>query len=106
MLRPVMLLGNGLRCNPGLVEALCQLKVPVLTTWQGADLVPEDSPVFCGRPGVIGQRAANIIQQKADVLMCIGARLDMEQLAHSLPDFAPRALKIMIDRNSDIPGRS
>ncbi len=97
MLRPVMLLGNGLRCNPALVDQLCQLNVPVLTTWQGADLVPEDSPVFCGRPGVLGQRAANIIQQKSDVLMCIGARLDMEQLGHNPEGFAPHAIKVVID---------
>jgi len=96
-LRPVALLGNGLRCNPELVDNICQLEIPVLTTWQGADLVPEDSPVFCGRPGVLGQRAANIIQQKSDVLMCIGARLDMEQLGHNPEGFAPRAIKIVID---------
>ncbi len=97
MLRPVMLLGNGLRCNPELVDRLCQLEVPVLTTWQGADLVAEDSPVFCGRPGVLGQRAANIIQQKSDVMMCVGARLDMEQLGHNLEGFAPRAIKVVVD---------
>ena len=97
MLRPVMLFGNGLRCNPALVERLCQLDVPVLTTWQAVDLVPEDSPVFCGRPGVLGQRAANIIQQKSDMMMCIGARLDMEQLGHNLDNFAPKAIKVVID---------
>jgi acetolactate synthase-1/2/3 large subunit len=96
-LRPVFLFGNGLRGNPKLVAYLCSLNVPVLTTWQAADLVPEDSPVFCGRPGVIGQRAANIIQQKCNWLMCVGARLDMEQVGYDLENFAPWAQKTVVD---------
>jgi acetolactate synthase-1/2/3 large subunit len=97
ILRPVFLLGNGLRGNPELVGAICKLGVPVLLTWQAADLIPEDSPVFCGRPGVIGQRAANIIQQKCNFFMIVGARLDMEQVGHNLANFAPRAHKTIID---------
>ena len=97
MNRPVLLLGNGVRNNPALINDLCQQGIPVLTTWQFADGVPEDSPVFCGRPGVIGQRASNIILQKCDWLMIIGARLDMETVGHNLENFAPRAHKIVID---------
>ncbi len=96
-LKPVFLLGNGLRGNPKLIEKICQLGVPVLLTWQAADIVPENSPVFCGRPGVIGQRAANIIQQKSRFLMCVGARLDMEQVGHNLDNFAPHAKKTVVD---------
>jgi acetolactate synthase-1/2/3 large subunit len=96
-LKPVFLFGNGLRNNPALVKSLCELGVPVLTTWQGIDLVPEDSPVFCGRPGVIGQRAANIIIQKCNWLMIAGARLDMETVGHDLANFAPDAQKTIVD---------
>lgn len=91
MYKPVILIGNGCRSNPALVKALCSLNIPVLVTWQGIDLVPEDSPAFCGRPGVFGQRAANIIQQKADALYCFGARLDGEQTAYDFDRFAPNA---------------
>src|SRR5271157_1035165 len=88
-MKPVILIGNGLRNATHIIETLCSLQIPVLTTWQGCDLIPEDSPVFCGRPGVIGQRAANIIIQKADWLMIAGARLDMETVGHDLEGFAP-----------------
>ncbi len=91
--KPVILLGNGARVNPALVEYLCGLGVPILTTWMAADLVPEDSPVFCGRPGIYGQRAANIIQQKATQLYCFGARLDEQQVAYRYDNFAPSARK-------------
>lgn len=93
--KPVILIGAG--CPRALADELCTLGIPVLTTWQGIDRVPEDSPVFCGRPGVIGQRAANIIQQKADVIYIYGARMDMEQVNHKIERFAPRAMKIVHD---------
>lgn len=89
--KPVILLGNGARNNPKIIEYLCGLNIPILTTWMGCDLVPEDSLVFCGRPGILGQRAANITQQKATHLHCIGARLDGEQVAYDYDRFAPDA---------------
>jgi acetolactate synthase-1/2/3 large subunit len=95
--KPVILLGNGIRNNPALIEHLCSLNIPILTTWMAADLIPEDHPAFCGRPGIFGQRAANIIQQKATHLYCFGARLDGEQVAYALDRFAPKAEKYVFD---------
>src|SRR3972149_5247675 len=89
--KPCIILGNGVRNNPALIEHLCSLNIPVLTTWMAADLLSENSPVFCGRPGICGQRAANIIQQKATHLYCFGARLDGEQVAYDYDRFAPNA---------------
>jgi len=94
-MKPVILIGAG--CPHSLADYLCTLSIPVLTTWQGIDRVPEDSPVFCGRPGVIGMRAANIIQQKADAIWIFGARLDMEQVNHKYDHFAPQAKKFVLD---------
>ena len=94
-MKPVILIGAG--CPQSLADVLCSLGVPVLVTWQGIDLVPEDSPVFCGRPGVVGQRAANIIQQKCDILYIFGARMDNEQVGHRIDNFAPRAHKFIWD---------
>lgn len=95
IVKPCFLIGAG--CPGWLADRLCELGVPVLTTWQGIDRVPENSPVFCGRPGVIGQRAANIIQQKCDWLMIVGARVDMEQVGYRLDNFAPNAIKTIVD---------
>jgi acetolactate synthase-1/2/3 large subunit len=57
----------------------------------GADLIAEDNPAFCGRPGVLGQRAANIVQQKADEIRVFGARMDGEQVFYNYSRFAPNA---------------
>lgn len=94
---PVILLGQGVRNNPALIEHLCSLNIPILTTWMFADAIPEDHPNFCGRPGIFGQRAANIIEQKATHLYCFGARLDGEQVAYAYDRFAPNALITVYD---------
>jgi acetolactate synthase-1/2/3 large subunit len=95
MNKPVILIGAG--CPQSLADKLSRLGIPVLTTWQAIDRVPETSPVFCGRPGMIGQRAANIIQQKADLLIVVGARLDTEQVGYRIDNFAPGAQKVVYD---------
>jgi acetolactate synthase-1/2/3 large subunit len=96
--RPVVLLGNGVRGNGVLIDFFTSLNIPLLTTWMGADLIPEDHPNFCGRPGIFGQRAANIIQQKATHFISVGARLDGEQVAYAYDRFAPNAeMKLAID---------
>jgi acetolactate synthase-1/2/3 large subunit len=89
MNKPVILIGAG--CPQSLADKLVTLGIPCLTTWQGIDRVSENSLVFCGRPGVVGQRAANIIQQKADLLIIVGARLDTEQVGYRIDNFAPNA---------------
>lgn len=94
-MRNVILVGAG--CSRELAEYLCTLGVPVLTSWQGIDLVPEEIPVFCGRPGVVGQRAANIIIQKAEALHVFGARLDPSTVNYSYDTFAPKAKKFIHD---------
>jgi acetolactate synthase-1/2/3 large subunit len=89
--RPALLLGNGIRNNPALIEHLLSLGIPTMTTWMACDLLPEASPVFVGRPGIFGSRAANVCQQKASHLYCFGARLDGEQVAYDYNRFAPNA---------------
>ena len=91
MYKPVIILGNGIRNNSALIEHLCSLNIPVFTTWMAADLLAEDHPVYCGRPGIFGQRAANVIQQKATELFCYGVRLDGESVAYDYDRFAPNA---------------
>ena len=94
--KPVILLGAGARARPDLVEYLSNLNIPCLTTWMGADLLPEDHPAYCGRPGIFGMRASNIIQQKATHFYSIGARLDGEQVAYAYDRFVPNAKEVMI----------
>lgn len=98
--RPVVLIGNGVRlarAEHALLPALALIGAPVLTTWKALDLVPDDFPLYCGRPGAVGQRGANFAQQGADFLLCVGARLDLGQTAYSHENFAPLAKKVIVD---------
>jgi acetolactate synthase-1/2/3 large subunit len=91
MRKPVILLGNGIRGNVALIDQLRGLGIPILTTWMGADLIAETDPVYCGRPGTLGGRASNIIQQKATELYVFGARMDGGQTAFNPGGFSPNA---------------
>ena len=98
--RPVILAGNGIRLSKAETEFLhliTSLKIPVLTTWKTIDLLPENHEFFFGRPGSVGQRGANFIQQNSDFILTIGTRLDLTQVGHSYENFARMAKKIVVD---------
>jgi acetolactate synthase I/II/III large subunit len=98
--RPVLMLGNGVRLAQAIPEALAlaeRLRIPILTTWKAADFLPEDHPLFAGRPGAAGQRGANFTQQNADWLLVLGARLDHGQIAYMPELFARGARKFVVD---------
>jgi acetolactate synthase-1/2/3 large subunit len=98
--RPVILAGNGIRlagATKDFLQLIDLLGVPVLTTWKAMDLLPEDHKLFFGRPGSIGQRGANFIQQNSDFILSVGARLDLAQAGFNYKNFAPHAKKAVID---------
>ena len=98
--RPVLLAGNGIRMADAIkeFEELCEvLHIPVLTTWNGIDLIEEVNPLYYGRPGGLGHRYANFMQQNSDFFLSIGARLNLLQTGYNFDGFAGAACKIMVD---------
>jgi len=98
--RPVILAGNGIRlagAKQDFLNLIEKLSIPVLTTWRADDFLPEDHPLYCGRPGVVGQRGANFVQQNADLIITIGARLDFGQIGFDHKNFARAAKKVLVD---------
>ncbi|MBD8925154.1 MAG: thiamine pyrophosphate-binding protein, partial [[Eubacterium] rectale] len=98
--RPVLLAGNGIRLSQGqkeFEELVQTLHIPVLTTWNGIDLIEEDHPLFFGRPGGMGQRYANFVQQNSDFFLSIGARMNLLQTGYNFDGFARTAYKVMVD---------
>ncbi len=101
--RPVILAGNGIRLAGALkdfLDLVGYLKIPVLTTWKAIDFLPENHELFFGRPGSIGQRGANFVQQNSDFIMTIGARLDLPQVGYNYQNFARTAKKVIVDIDS------
>lgn len=98
--KPLILAGNGISLAGAREEFLKLtkiLQVPIMTTWKTIDLVPNDSPLYVGRPGSIATRGANFNLQKADLLLCVGARLDLPQTAFNFKNFGRNAKKIIVD---------
>lgn len=98
--RPVLLAGNGIRLSEGqreFEELVKVLQIPVLTTWNGIDLIEETHPLFFGRPGGMGQRYANFVQQNSDFFLSIGARMNLLQTGYNFDGFARAAYKVMVD---------
>lgn len=98
--KPVMMIGNGIRLAHAVNEArelYNKLGMPVLTSWNGVDLIEENHPLYFGRPGAVGQRAANFIQQKADLVITIGTRLNLLNTGYNYDSFLSRATHVMVD---------
>ena len=98
--RPVILIGNGVRlakAEETFHQLAKKLEIPILTTWKALDFFDDSDPLFIGRPGAVGQRAANFAQQQSDWLLMLGARMDMGQTAYMHKYLARDAKKIMVD---------
>jgi acetolactate synthase-1/2/3 large subunit len=98
--RPVFLIGNGIRAANGVEEFLKvaeALRMPVLTSWLGMDLIGEDNALCLGRPGSLAPRAANFTLQNSDLLLVVGSRLDMAMTAYAHDRLARGAKKVMVD---------
>jgi len=98
--RPVLYAGNGIRLTSAekeFLELVSLLKIPVLASYVGYDLIPSSHPYFFGRAHLLGQRAANFIVQNSDFLLSIGARLDILTIGFTYKAFARAAYKIVVD---------
>ena len=97
--RPVLLLGGGVSRETAsrVSAALAEWGVPVATTWNGADRIAADHPMYIGRPNTWGQRYANLLMQQSDVLLAFGTRLGMQQTGFNWQKFVPLAQVVQVD---------
>jgi acetolactate synthase-1/2/3 large subunit len=91
--RKVVLLGHGAMAHRD--KTLAFLKkyraLHPLVTWRAIDLIQ------AGRPGVLSSPEANKELQACDLLLVLGARLDAETVGYNYANFAPKAVKIVVD---------
>lgn len=98
--RPVILAGTGVRLSGAYdtFRALTdKLQIPVVTAWNAHDLLEEEYPYYCGRPGSVGTRGGNFVVQNSDLLIVLGCRLNIRQISYNYKEFAKRAYKIVVD---------
>lgn len=92
--RPLILLGGLVSRSVAhaALPVLERLGIPVATTTSAIDRMPSGSPVAAGRPGTWGgQRSANLIVAQADLVVALGAQLDLQQTGFNWREFAPTA---------------
>ena len=98
--RPVFLAGHGIRVSGAkdlFLSVVERMGIPVLSTFNGFDLIPSAHPLFVGRIGTIGGRAANFAVQNADLFLSVGSRNNIRQISYSWKLFARAAKKIVVD---------
>ena len=101
--RPVIIAGNGIHlsnANKDFLELVNKLKIPVVGTFARYDILKHDCKFLFGRYGTIGNRMANFTVQNSDLVIAIGARLNIRALSYNWKLFAREAVKVVVDIDS------
>ena len=98
--RPVLLLGPAVR-SAGVRSEIMQLvekmQIPVVTAWNAHDLIAFEEPLYIGRQGHPGDRAANFAVQNADFLLILGSRMGVRQVGLAWESFSRESYRVMVD---------
>ena len=98
--RPVIVAGSGIRTSNAVKEfreLVDVLGVPVVTAFNGHDLIPSGHPLYVGRQGTIGDIAGNLAVQNADLLLILGSRMNIRSIGFNFDAFSPDSFKIQVD---------
>ena len=98
---PIFYTGGGvINSGPRATELLRELQAktgaPVTSTLMGLGAFPADHADWLGMLGMHGTYESNMAMNKADLMVCIGARFD-DRVTGRLDAFAPNSTKIHID---------
>ncbi|HEY6093486.1 MAG TPA: thiamine pyrophosphate-binding protein [Gallionellaceae bacterium] len=97
--RPLVCIGGGARWAPAMPDWLAQLEshgIPYVSTLMGHERVVAGAHYF-NMIGSYGNREANWAIQNCDLLIVIGARLDVRQTGANTDDFARMAKVVQVD---------
>ncbi len=98
----MLLLGGGIdrKVTASLGGKLAKLGVPVQLSWNAADRLADDRPMFFGRPNTWGQRYTNMLLQQADLIIALGTRLGMQRTGFNWQEFGKAAKIVHVDCDS------
>jgi acetolactate synthase-1/2/3 large subunit len=95
--RPIVIAGNGINlgnCSIQFREFIRKHRIPVVCSFFGTDVLESDDDLFCGKIGLIGDRAGNFAMQNSDVILSLGCRMSQGIIGYR-PDWFARAAKIV-----------
>ncbi len=99
--QPILYTGGGIiNSGPGASQLLRELAritgAPVTSTLMGLGAFPASDPQWLGMLGMHGTYEANWAMNRADLIICLGARFD-DRVTGRLDAFAPNSFKIHVD---------
>ncbi|WP_019833468.1 acetolactate synthase 3 large subunit [Sphingomonas sp. PR090111-T3T-6A] len=99
--RPILYTGGGIiNAGPEASQALRTLQAmtgaPVTSTLMGLGAFPASDGAWLGMLGMHGTYEANMAMNKADLIVCLGARFD-DRVTGRLDAFSPESKKIHVD---------
>jgi len=98
--RPIVVAGHGIRIANAsgiFLECIERLKIPIVSSFNGFDIVPSEHPQFIGQIGTIGSRAGNFALQNADLILFLGTRNNIRQVSYGWESVGRAATKIVVD---------
>jgi acetolactate synthase-1/2/3 large subunit len=102
--RPVIIAGNGVRlahAEKVFLRVVETLKIPVVVSKLGQDLIDYQHPYYIGFGGTKGTRPGNFAMQNADLILAVGSRLAIPFTGYEYELFGREARKIAVDIDSD-----
>lgn len=96
--KPIIIAGGGIKqlgLRNRFRELVELLKIPVVTTMPGVDLLPSDSPYRVGYIGSTARRESGIVLKNTDFVLSIGTRLCNKSIGYNHDDFIPKAAKLV-----------
>ena len=105
--RPVLMIGGGIvhsGCAGELLEFAENFDLPVVSTFMGLGVVPDDHPLFLGMLGMHGARYTNMVLEECDLLIGAGVRFD-DRATGKVSGFCPQAAIIHIDVDASELGK-
>ncbi len=106
--RPVILIGGGVIAAEAWKEVLALaegLEIPVASTLMGLGGFPGRHRLFLGMAGMHGQGPANLALHGADLILCLGSRLN-DRLTGRTDRFAPQARLVHVDIDASEIGKN
>ena len=97
--QPCCLIGNGVKITKAqdTIKEFCRkFHIPMVTSMIAFDVVNGD-PQNYGFVGAYGERTANFVVAKSDLVITIGTRLDVRQVGAKRENFAPNSQIVRFD---------
>ncbi|QJC36077.1 acetolactate synthase 2 catalytic subunit [Enterobacteriaceae endosymbiont of Donacia cincticornis] len=96
---PILYIGGGVNIGNAvkvLRKFIKKSQIPTVVTLKGIGTINNKNPYYLGMIGMHGNKAANYIVQKCDLLVAIGTRFD-DRVTGNIKKFAPYANIIHLD---------